>query len=273
LEAIGGIKGLMNGDVVNEPVVMGDRGRRTYAERRGADAEFRPARRVLGPARTGADVPRPEGLRRLPEPTGKAPWDELPQGRRANPAGARRSGYDVPEPDLHMDRKNMVPDKNGALARETVSMERTLETFMTVKRKVPDAAGLRNGIPVANPGDKAYTHVDYSRDYHKGGGLVPGSTFALYRKKSEDYRSNEQLQSKNGMGAAAVNYMKPQMTFQEKRLMKQLMDELNDVRSLTNASTGYDEDIPSWEDRTGMHTYKTKNKNQAGDELDDPANS
>ncbi|CAM9181717.1 unnamed protein product [Heterosigma akashiwo] len=75
------------------------------------------------------------------------------------------------------------------------------------------------------------------------------------------------------MGAAAVNYMKPQMTFQEKRLMKQLMDELNDVRSLTNASTGYDEDIPSWEDRTGMHTYKTKNKNQAGDELDDPANS
>lgn len=36
--------------------------------------------------------------------------------------------------------------------------------------------GLRNNLPAVSKGDKAYRVTDYSPDFFRGGGLIPGST-------------------------------------------------------------------------------------------------
>eukprot|EP00744_Colponema_vietnamica_P001415 GILI01002350.1.p1 GENE.GILI01002350.1~~GILI01002350.1.p1 ORF type:complete len:115 (+),score=34.84 GILI01002350.1:36-347(+) len=38
---------------------------------------------------------------------------------------------------------------------------------------------MRNGIPVAKPGDKLYANPEYAPGFHKQGGAIPGSTFML----------------------------------------------------------------------------------------------
>lgn len=47
---------------------------------------------------------------------------------------------------------------------------------MKKKARVNDFGQLRNGIGVAALGDKTYKYPEYSDNFYKNGGLIPGST-------------------------------------------------------------------------------------------------
>jgi hypothetical protein len=45
---------------------------------------------------------------------------------------------------------------------------------MNSKIRIADLEVQRNGLTLASLGDKPYRNPDYSKDYFKDGGLVPG---------------------------------------------------------------------------------------------------
>lgn len=115
-----------------ELLVANDRGRRhTYGPANGQEEVFRPLRRRLEPARTGADQGTAEGKRYVGEPRGQ---DLLRPERRHIPQAAERSGYDIPEQTLNWTKRGRVMWDSGP-AQHWVSTERTLETECGMKIK------------------------------------------------------------------------------------------------------------------------------------------
>ena len=55
---------------------------------------------------------------------------------------------------------------------------------MQGKIRVPDLEHQRNKISSASLGDKAYKYPEYSADFYKAGGLIPGST--IRKRTSKD---------------------------------------------------------------------------------------
>ncbi|CAM9325588.1 unnamed protein product [Ectocarpus sp. 8 AP-2014] len=232
-----------------------------------ATEQFRPCRRVLTPGFSGTEQARPQGLARIEASPRVTP---RPTGLRTNAKASRRSGYDIPDPGLVLQSKHVVMDDTGRPAKERVSEELTLEKAFGLKRKVNSQREKRGGVPAkANPGDKLFHHVDYSPGYHKTGEIIVGSSF---------YRTRDRGGSGHvGPGQAsrpppvpeevgyALAYRKPKMTFNETRQAAQYVEDLRGVLGLTEeapvpeAAAGHEAGA-SWEERTGMHTWKKKEK-------------
>lgn len=59
--------------------------------------------------------------------------------------------------------------------RRTID-EFSLEARMQEKRRINTLIAQRNGLPVANLGDKNYKAVEYQKGFFNEGGLITGST-------------------------------------------------------------------------------------------------
>lgn len=53
---------------------------------------------------------------------------------------------------------------------------------MTRKKRLDGYESLRNNIGVASLGDKPYKYPEYSNNFYRDGGLIPGSTFRPFPK-------------------------------------------------------------------------------------------
>jgi hypothetical protein len=65
-----------------------------------------------------------------------------------------------------------------------------LEDVMGQKGRIPSLEAQRNSFPIINPGDKIFKNPDYSPDFFKGGGLIPGSTNKIRYNKNSGKKSN-----------------------------------------------------------------------------------
>jgi hypothetical protein len=138
----------------------GDRGRMKLSQPTSQEQVSRPIRRPLALAASYDDVSMPpSGKRSMAQPQS----GELNRAeQRHNLPAYTRSGYDESEPKQWKSRASVAWPGKAANAAHYISTERILEAECGIKVKVRDRATLRNGIPQRAPGDKMYTHVDYS---------------------------------------------------------------------------------------------------------------
>ena len=116
----------------DDRLVANDRGRRhSSGPPANQEEAFKPLRRRLEPARTGADQGNVEGKRYVGEPHGQ---DRPRLERRHLPDAAERSGYDCAELTLNWTKRGRVT-WDGQPAQHWVSTERTLETECGMKVK------------------------------------------------------------------------------------------------------------------------------------------
>lgn len=115
-----------------------------------------------------------------------------------------------------------------------------VESIMQGKKRCNGFSLKRNGLPITALGDKCYKHPDYSSNFFKGGGLIPGSNFFVYKKKSH---------KKPIKGITIVHYKDDNMTWKEKLAKEQRLEDQETVECIEK----WEEQIlaeanPNWRD-------------------------
>ena len=103
---------------------------------------------------------------------------------------------------------------------------------------------MRNGIPVAVEGDKAFKDADREPGFYAQGGIIPGSTIQL-RKSSKGDKKGGGIIAPTRKGGTAT------LTYAEKMRLKDLEYEKNQVSALNVATAKQGVAYPSFEERTG----------------------
>ena len=116
----------------------------------------------------------------------------------------------------------------------------SLEKTMGQKARLTDLYEKRNCLPISSLGDKIYKHPDYSTDFFKGGGLVPGSNI---RRKEDRKRKGENNHLK------IIHYKKDYKTWKEKTKDEERKEEEEAVEGIDK----WEENIlkeanPNWKD-------------------------
>ena len=257
----------------------GDGGKKHYGPKSSQVESWHPGRRTLHPNHSG--YAKPTGLRSIPIPVPHVP-PRAEQRHMLNEAA--RSGFDVPEHSIEkaLNRKVLVKRDDGRLARDFISTEVTLDVQFGVKKKCD--GGIRqkmNGIPVANPGDKLYSAVEYSPGFYKefnssfsrvGGRLGTGGDAHDVAPPGEAKRQAMERDTSMGFNPAAMtNTMgrkdtlnfRPRLSYEERMRIKQTKEAIEEVTELTDGVvTAMNEEGLSWEQRTGLYVYKTKKEEE-----------
>ena len=187
--------------------------------------------------------------------------------KRHNVQKMMMSGYDFPPQELNLGTKVKVIRDNGSKATNYISDELSLEKYMGMKRKPSTYFEKRNHLTMANPGDKTYCAVEYSPDfYKKEGGIIPGSCIASKRKSAfasfqagnkNNNRSTDEygftIDKNISQMINGLNY-RPRLSFEQKRRIKDLSDDIDSVCGLTESSLMGEEINKSWEEKTGLFT-------------------
>ena len=171
--------------------------------------------------------------------------------------------------------------ENGSLARDYISQEITLDVSFGVKKKINNPTQQRNGIPVANPGDKLYAAVEYApgfykefnSEYSRVGGrtgtggkkldIAPPGEAKKYAEARDTTKAFNKAGMTNTMGRGDTLNFRPRLSYEEKMRIKQLQEAQDEVSELTAGTvTSLNEGGLSWEDRTGLYVWKSKSKRE-----------
>ena len=254
---------------------FGDAGKKHYSPPSSETYQFKPGRRKMYPTHSGYE--KAGGIRKLNAPVPNMP--PRAEQRHLSHAAAR-SGYDVAENSIErqLGVKHVVKRPTGEPARNFVSTEITLDVSFGVKKKCDDGIRQqRNGIPVANPGDKLYSAVEYSPGFFKefnqhfsrvGGRLgtggqahsipAPGKA-AIYAQERDKNILFNPAGMTNTLGRGDTLNFRPRLSYEEKMRIKQTQDAIDDVQELTDGKVCVrNEHGASWEDRTGLYVWKGK---------------
>lgn len=128
-----------------------------------------------------------------------------------------------------------------------------IEDAMGRKQRLTSEEHRRNDIPAVSRGDKYYKEADRERDFFKSGGLIPGASIAASKTKT-------QLGKDLNASSSHPCHSKPPQTYQEKRRKELLSDELKQLRDLNNCSERLGQEIPSWEQKTGLYLVKPEDE-------------
>jgi len=262
---------------------FGDGGKHHFPTPHSDTYAFKPGRRKLYPSKSGSAVQG--GLRRIPIPVPKT--KKVPEQRHL-PDAQRRSGYDVPEHSIEtaLNRKILVRREGGELARDFISAELTLDRAFGVKKKCEGGIRQsRNTIPVANPGDKLYSAVEYSPGFYKefssgysrvggrtgtGGKVLdipePGQAKIQARARDSTKMFNPAGMT-NTLGRGDTLNFRPRLSYEEKVRIAATQAAIAEVGELTEGVvTDRNEDGLSWEQRTGLYVWKTKDQKKKDEE-------
>ena len=279
LDRPGGFAAMGPRQIDAKTLFWGDAGKKHYAPKNSGVEKWHPGRRTLHPNHSGYE--KTGGLRSIPIPVPHVP----PRAEQRHLLReAARSGFDVPEHSIEkaLNRKVRVRREDGMLARDFISTEVTLDVQFGVKKKCDGGIRQkRNGIPVANPGDKLYSAVEYSPAFYKefnssysrvGGRLgtggaahdipAPGDAKRLAMERDTSTGFNPAAMT-NTMGRQDTLNFRPRLSYEEKMRIKQTQDAIQEVTELTDGvATAMNEEGLSWEQRTGLYVYKTKKEEE-----------
>jgi hypothetical protein len=163
-------------------VVIGDKGRHHFEPRHSLAKEWKCSMRQSDLSRAyGAEVIE-RGKMVLQAPL-RAPGSELPHQRN----------HHIPLPDGSESSYRRGVESTGLcvgfkslkhFVPRSQAPEYDMETFMCKKQRVRTVDDMRNGIPVAVPGDRPFKKVEHEPGYHAKGGLIPGSSIQLRQKST-----------------------------------------------------------------------------------------
>lgn len=121
-------------------------------------------------------------------------------------------------------------------------MHWSVEESMQEKKRLFGFSLKRNQLPLASLGDKCYKHPDYSKGFFQGPGLIPGSNFFVYKKKTA-----KQIKKPNEL--TIVHYKEQPMTWKEKKNLEEKREDEEAVQGLDK----WEEQVlteanPNWKD-------------------------
>lgn len=202
------------------------KGRKHYEEKYALPKQFKSSLRIFpySNKETTKIIKYHEKLHRKPSPTIKKPRAEKLHLKE------NKSG--------HFEDKNLGI-KTFKNENENENQYYNLEEIMGKKQRVDHFSRKRNLLPVRSLGDKIYKHPDYSSDFFKGGGLIPGSNIA-YKKRKKDIKER---------GLKIVHYSKNNVTWKEKLEMEQKDEDRKTIEELGK----WEENVlaeanPNWKD-------------------------
>jgi hypothetical protein len=140
-------------------------------------------------------------------------------------------------------------------SRARAGKEYDMEGYMNRKQRVKTIEQMRNFIPQATPGDKYYYESDREPGFYAKGGIIPGSTIQLR------VSAKPTMRKKDDPANANKNSKKFTMTYAEKQKIMENEYEKQQVYVLTNLSSKLNQDVPSWENRTGFYLVKPEDEN------------
>lgn len=225
-------------DKLEGSVVPGENGKVHFESRFSSAKEFRPGCKMVPHMdRCPDDVVIPK----------KGPQLHTLKFTAYNPYRDRRhlTDSDIDRKDYSVlsntGKKIVKDDKNGSAVSQFRSSEGNMETTFNRKQRVKGDR-LRNGIPVANRGDKSYNAPERSVGFYKEGGLVVGSSI--------NPRPERKL--KGSKDSAQMTKSLKSLTASEKRENELSDSDRHQVEILTKAHYKRGQELPSWEERTGM---------------------
>ncbi len=179
------------------------------------------------------DEPRREGVRYFPEQSTK-----------------RSEQGDT----LDLGKKRVVINEELGIpcARVRGGAQYDMEGYMNRKQRINTIERLRNGIPVRASGDKYYYDADREPGFYAKGGIIPGSTIQLRKSAKPELRKGEETNIKITK--------KSEETYAEKVKRLAMEYEINQVNTLTQATTKLGTAVPSWEVRTGNFLVAPENE-------------
>jgi len=136
--------------------------------------------------------------------------------------------------------------------------EYDMESYMCKKQRVRTIDVMRNGIPVAVPGDRPFKVVEHEPGYYAKGGLIPGSSIQLRQKSTRAER--KQVDDEGNPVATKIVGKGKRPTYAEKQQAIQEAYDLAQVMSLTVPGARQGNEIPSFEQRTGMFLVKPEDE-------------
>jgi len=178
------------------------------------------------------DEPRREGVKYFPEQSTK----RSEQGETL---------------DLGKKRVVMNEELEIPCARVRGGAQYDMEGYMNRKQRINTIERLRNGIPVRASGDKYYYDADREPGFYAKGGIIPGSSIQLRKSARPELRKGEETN---------VKVKKCEETYAEKVKRLALEYEVNQVNTLTQATTKLGAAVPSWESRTGNFLVAPENE-------------
>lgn len=179
-------------------------------------------------------------------PPKPGPSQEWPGSLKRNEEQANRRG--IPMLGLSVNFKSLkhFPPRGEAI-------EYDMETYMNKKQRSGRSIEImRNGIPVAVPGDRAFKKVEHEPGYHAKGGLIPGSSIQLRKSAKPELRGGEET--------TKVKKGTPKLSYKEKQRQQAEMDDKKAVYILTNPSQKQGQSVPGFEERTGCYLVKPEDE-------------
>ena len=120
-----------------------------------------------------------------------------------------------------------------------------MESFMNRKQRSGASVDvMRNGIPVAIPGDRPFKDADREPGFYAKGGIIPGSTIQLRQKSSVGGKGGGLIVPKKKAGEGES------LSYAEKQRRKELEYEKSNVMGLSVNSAKGGVTVPSFEQRT-----------------------
>lgn len=218
-------------ELVN-PEILPVLGRKHYPPRRGVPDDGRPKMKTF-PDKMALtdDRKKPENVKIIKQFI----TEKKPRAERLHIKSSEAGHYE----DLHIGIHTY-----GNITQQNPH-EFTLEKKMGLKRSVRSLEQMRNGLPVKFLGDKPYGHPDYSKDYFRDGGLVPGANIGLH-KSNKKYNDNYDETIKN---MSKIKRDPNKLTWKEKEKKDARQEDLNALDELASwEQNTLKEANPKWRD-------------------------
>lgn len=226
-------------------VVEGDKGRKHYDPSYSKVASWKQSMKIAKSRKEYSSEVVERGKKFIAPPA-TGPSQEWFKERRHNTEQALRRG----EPQLGLS-VNFKSLKHFPPRGEPAQYD--MESFMNRKQRPGNSIEtMRNGIPIAVPGDRAFKKAEHEPGFHAKGGLIPGSSIQL-RKSAKPIRAS-------GLATKETNGDK-KLSYKEKLRLQEEQTERMQVYVLTNETThSQGQTLPSFEERTGAYLIKPEDE-------------
>ena len=229
----------------SKSIVPGE-GTRGHFDPQYSDAELqKPMKKPLAPPKSQYAVERGKRCIKLPPCT-----DEFEsKGKKLNMEQRNRRSEYCEKLCIGWTSRTFVRNsETGELcSRARATKEYDMEGYMNRKQRVGSKERMRNGIPEATPCDNYYKEADREPGFYAKGGIIPGSTIQLR------VSAKPTMRKKDDPANANKNSKKFTMTYAEKTKKLDEEYEKKQVYVLTNVSTKLNQEVASWENRTGFY--------------------
>ena len=230
---------LLNPSMVkpDKSLIVADAGKHHFVPSFSQADEWRQGKKLVEGRRLQGDYYVERGKKSI-RPTHNGETQEWTEQRRHNLEEAMRRSEETGELCVGFTKLRKFQTRK-------VGPEYDMEGYMNRKQRSGASVDvMRNGIPVAIPGDRPFKDADREPGFYAKGGIIPGSSIQLREKTSVGGKGGGLIVPKGKQG-------RPTLSYAEKLRLKELEYEKGGVMLLSVGGTHKGVEVPSFEARTG----------------------